>query len=229
MPPIGVENITDIAEFDGRVYARGEKNRFARFFELSTDEDRLTFIPEIPPFEKVTTDQQARLNRSLDPFRDALTEEAKQNFKVDEPLNLEDYDPDKLSAALENSFHDFDTIVAISRSGNYAVSNTTFYVEHGQKLLRWKPGAPAWSDTGLTEAEKLTPPDESNKHLIRTVFKFPLVSHLLFPGVPFTSAHGMARSFNRLMKEILGAMSQQISRFLFHDSKSSLLRDQQFT
>ena len=67
------------------------------------------------------------------------------------------------------------------------------------------------------------------KHLIRTVFKFPLGSHLLFPGVPFTSAHGMARSFNRLMKEILGTISQQISRFLFHASKSSPLRDQPFT
>ena len=171
--PIGVENITDIAEFDGKVYARGEKHRFARFFQLSTDEDRLTFIPEIPPFEKVTTDQQAWLNRIQAPFREALTEKAKQNFKVDEPLNLEDYDPDKLNAALEKSFHDLDTVVAISSSGNYAVSNTTFYVEHGQKLLRWEPGATDWYDTGLISAEKLTPPDESNQASYTLGFQAP--------------------------------------------------------
>ena len=173
MLPIGVEDITDIAEFDGSVYARGEKNRFARFFQLSTDEDRLTFISGIPPFKKVTTDQQAWLNKRLDPFRDALTEEAKQNFKLDEPLNLEDYDPDKLSVALEKSFHDIDTIVAISRSGDYAVSNTTFYVEHGQKLLRWKPGTTAWYDTGLIETEKRTPQDQSNKASHVPGFQFP--------------------------------------------------------
>ena len=163
MLPIGVEDITDIAEFDGSIYARGEKNWGTRFFRLSANEDSLIFIPGIPPFKKVTADQQAWLNKRLNPFRGALTEKAKQNFKIDELLNLEDYDPDKLSAALEKSFHDSDTILAISRSGDYAVSNTAFYVEHGQKLLRWKPGTTGWYDTRLIEAEKRTPQDQSNK------------------------------------------------------------------
>ena len=69
--PIGVDDITDIAEFDGNVYARGEKNRLARFFRLSADEDRLAFILGIPPFEKVTSDEQEWLNKINDPFQNA--------------------------------------------------------------------------------------------------------------------------------------------------------------
>ena len=173
MLPIGVKDITDIAEFDGNVYARGEKNMVTRFFRLSANEDRLTFIPGIPPFKKVTADQQAWLDRRQEPFEEALTKEAKQNFRVDELFNLEDYDPNKLSSALEKSFHDLDTILTISSSGEYAVSNTTFYVEHGQKLLRWKPETPAWHDTGLIEAEERTPQDQSNKASHVHGFQFP--------------------------------------------------------
>ena len=161
--PIGVDAITDIAEFDGSVYARGEKNRIARFFLLSADEDRLTFIPGIPAFEKVTTNQQAWLNKIDIHLREALTEKAKQNFKVDEPLALEDYDFEKLSTALNKRFDDLDAMLSITRSGDYAVSNTTFYIERGQRLFKWKPGTTTWHDTGLIEAEKRISPDQSNK------------------------------------------------------------------
>ena len=160
--PIGVDDITDIAEFDGNVYARGAKGRVARFFQLSTDEDRLTFIPGIPPFEKVTSDEQEWLNRINDPFQNALTDEAKQNLKVDEPIDLEDYDLDKLSAALEKRFHDLDTILSISRLGDFAVSDETYYVERGQKLFRWKPGTTAWYDTGLINERKPTSGKDSD-------------------------------------------------------------------
>lgn len=35
--------------------------------------------------------------------------------------------------------------------GNFAVGNSTYYVEYGQRLLKWKHGAKSWDDTGLSD------------------------------------------------------------------------------
>lgn len=162
MLPTGVDNITDVVVFEGTVYVRGEKNGIYLLFRLSADDDSLTAIRN-PAFEKIIPDEQEWLNKIEDPFRDALTEEAKQNPDMDEPIALEDYDPDKLSAALEKRFQDLDRILSLSRLGDFVVSDETYYVERGQKLFRWKPGMIAWHDTGLIIEEKLTDPAQSNK------------------------------------------------------------------
>ncbi|MYG07586.1 hypothetical protein F4167_13415, partial [Candidatus Poribacteria bacterium] len=165
LPIGGIDNITDLAAFDGSVYARGEKNMLTRFFRLSIDEDRFIAILETPNFEKVKSDEQEWLNRIEDPFRDALTEEAKQGLEIemDEPIDLEDYDPDKLSAALNKRFQDLDAILSLSRLGDFVVRDETYYVERRQKLFRWKPGATVWYDTGLPIEEERTAPAQPNK------------------------------------------------------------------
>ena len=89
----------------------------SRLFRLPDDDDKLTRIPGIPAFEKVTPDEQAWLNKGQEPFREALTEEAKQNLKMDEPVELKDYDPDKLGEALTKYFHDLDAMLALRGSG----------------------------------------------------------------------------------------------------------------
>ena len=152
--PIGIDNIIAIAEFDENVYVKGEKSRVSRLFRLSADDDRLTRIRGIPAFGEVTPDEQVWLNKIPEPFRDALTEEAKQDFKVGEPLAPEDYDPDTLGAALMKHFHDLDTILALGYSGDFVVSDTNYYVERGEKLFRWKPGTTTWQDTGLISQSK---------------------------------------------------------------------------
>ena len=162
LPIGGIDNITDLATFDGSVYARGEKNMVARFFRLSAD-DRFTVVLEIPNFEKVEPDEQEWLNRIEDPFLDALTEEFKQNRKVEEPIDLEDYDPDKLNVALNKRFQDLDTILSLARLGDFVVSDETYYVGRRQKLFRWKLGTTAWHDTGLPTEEERTAPAQSNK------------------------------------------------------------------
>ena len=161
--PIGIDNIIAIAEFDGNVYVKGEKNMVSRFFRLSADDDRLTHIPGIPAFEKVTPDEQVGLEKiAAGSFRDALTAEAKQNFKVDEPLVLEDYEPGKLDTALTTLFDDLDAIIAVGRSGDFVVSDETYYVEHQQKLFRWKPGATTWHKTGLISERKSDSGEDSD-------------------------------------------------------------------
>ena len=162
--PIGIDNITALAAFDGTVYVRGEKNRISRLFRLPTDDDSLTAIPGVPAFEKITSDEQAWLNKRQEPFQDALTAEAKQNFKVNEPLELEDYEPNKLDAALTKRFHDLGAIIAILRSGDFVVSGANCYVERGEKLFRWKPGTTTWHDTGLISEGKLTRTDPSGEN-----------------------------------------------------------------
>ena len=163
IPIGGIDNITDLAAFDGSVYARGEKNMVTRFFRLSVDDDRFIAILRTPNFEKVKPDEQEWLNKIEVPFQDALTEEFKQNRMVQEPIDLEDYDPDKLNAALTKRFQDLDAILSLSRLGDFVVSDETYYVERGQKLFRWKPGVTAWHDTGLPIEEARTTPVHSNK------------------------------------------------------------------
>lgn len=163
LPMGGIDNITDLTAFDGSVYARGEKNMVTRFFRLSIDDDRFIAVLETPNFEKVKPDEQAWLNKIQDPFRDALTEQAKQNRKVEEPIALEDYDPDKLNVALNKRFQDLDAILSLARLGDFVVSDETYYVERGQKLFRWKPGATSWHDTGLPIEEERTAPAQPNK------------------------------------------------------------------
>lgn len=159
--PIGIDNITAIAEFDRNVYVKGEKNMVSRLFRLSADDDRLTRIPGIPAFEKATADEQVWLNKMQEPFRGAITGEAKQNFKVSEPLVLEDYDPDKLGVALMKRFHDLDTIIALAYAGDFVVSNTSYYVERGEKLFRWKSGDTTWQDTQVISQSEPSRTDRS--------------------------------------------------------------------
>ena len=161
--PIGIDNITAIAEFDGNVYVKGEKNMVSRLFRLSADDDRLTRIPGIPAFQKVTPDEQEWLNKINEPFQNAITDEAKQNLKVDEPIDLEDYDLDKLSAALEKRFHDLDTILSVSHSGDFVVSDETYYVERGEKLFKWKSGTTIWQNTGLISQDEPPRTDRSDE------------------------------------------------------------------
>ena len=161
--PTNINRIATIAEFNGTVYARGEGEKMtSRFYRLSAEDDRFILIPGIPSFEKITQDEQEWLNKIEDPFRDALTEEAKQNFKVDESLDLEDYDPDKLSTALMKRFHDLDAILSLFRLGDFVVSDETYYVERGQKLFRWKPGITTWYDTRLINEGKPTSDADSD-------------------------------------------------------------------
>lgn len=159
---IGPGDITALAKFNATAYAREEKKMVSRFYRFSTEDDRFMFIPGIPTFEKVTPDEQAWLNKRNVPFREALTEETKQNFKVDKPLDLADYDLDKLSAALTKQFHEINPTLSLARSGNFAISDTAYYVERRQKLFRWKPGTAKWHDTGFVNEGKRTPTGRSN-------------------------------------------------------------------
>ncbi len=162
----GIDNITGLAKFDGSVYVRGEKKMAARFFRLSAEDDRFTAILGVPTFERVNLDEQEWLQEWLDKrqysFWNALTEEAKQNFKVDEPIDFEDYDLKKLRGALDERYQELDKLIALGRSGKFAVSGETYYVEHNRKLFRWKPGTTEWSDTRLTDGGKPTSGEDSD-------------------------------------------------------------------
>ena len=214
--PIGIDNIIAIAEFDGNVYVEGEKKMVSRFFRLSADEDRLTHIPGIPAFEKVTPDEQVWLEKiAAGSFRDALTAEAKQNFKVDEPLVLEDYAPGKLDTALTTLFDDLDAIIAIGRSGDFVVSDETYYVERDQKLFRWKPGTTTWHKTGLISEGKSASDKDSDPFDFSTSLaglKFAASGRTVYVG---TRAGTLFQSFDEgdTWNDVTTDLPSPISRF----------------
>ena len=214
--PIGIDNIIAIAEFDGNVYVKGEKKMVSRFFRLSADDDRLTHIPGIPAFEKVTPDEQVRLEKiAAGSFRDALTAEAKQNFKVDEPLGLEDYAPGKLDTALTTLFQDLDAIIAIGLSGDFVVSDETYYIERDQKLFRWKPGTTTWHKTGLISERKSDSGEDSDPFDFSTslaVLKFAASGRTVYVG---TRDGTLFQSFDEgdTWNDVTANLPSPISRF----------------
>ena len=68
------------------------------------------------------------------------------NKRIEETL-IKDY-----SKVIEKTLAE----LLVSLIGYFAVSGDTYYIEYNEKLLRWKPGAPEWVDTGLTHKGQFT-------------------------------------------------------------------------
>ena len=64
---------------------------------------------------------------------------------------LKDVDLEALNESMNKAFQEQAPSGMMTFIGSFAVSGDTYYVEYRQKLYRWKPGTPAWHDTGLID------------------------------------------------------------------------------
>ena len=126
-----------IAGADGDLYGIMPEKHNLRIFHLSVDGDVLAPIQEVPTFK----------NETLPNELVAAIAEAEEIYL---PNDME-RDP-KLTKALPY-------IVSYARTGGFAVSGETFYIEHQRRLFKWKFGDQEWTNTGLIDLGKQSSED----------------------------------------------------------------------
>ena len=180
-----------IAAFDDNVYVKqgNAMNLPSPLLRLSTENNSLKFIPDMPGFEGGNSGNTGQVvldvpkEMIIKALQEAFPDKFNQNIEDLEQATemLKGIDPDLLSdrrviekiegnpdyvklrnEALNKAFQEQAPAGMPSFFGSFAVSGETYYVEYGQKLFRWKPGMAEWHDTGLVdETEPVFPFDYS--------------------------------------------------------------------
>ena len=151
-PPMA--GISVFRKFDDALYMKGMAVIKPQILRLSTEGDKFIPIPGIPKIlEKVdplNNELTDRLNPKNDKAaRDVLTDIAKQDLENGEVLDAKDIE--QASKAANQMLQESIGTTMPSMFGDFSVSGETYYVEHKQRLFRWKSGTDAWYNTGLVD------------------------------------------------------------------------------
>ena len=150
-------NTTKVAVFDGNLYAKGVNSMAPPILRFSTQDNKLTHIPGMPVlFEKGdSVDLSALMEQETTKILSgALKDADKLDLKNGKVPNLEDIDLEQLNQLNKTMGEVMQENIAalmVPAIGNFAVSGDTYYVEHKQKLFRWKLGMTEWHNTGLVD------------------------------------------------------------------------------
>ena len=118
--------ITRIIESNGDIFVRDDQLGAPRFFRLSTIDNSLINISQMPILDKT------------DPYKENLQLNLPHGYPSDYPYK---------GRNVPHGDGDFSD----SQLGGIAVSNGTYYVEYNFQLYRWKPGNTQWFNTGLLD------------------------------------------------------------------------------
>ena len=143
-------NLRGVVESDGMLYASATQELEPQFFHLSSEEGRLISTRGIPTLEtEIPGLEKGNLFIELNttPSSSMLVQEQEGRGTVSLSLFW----------------------------GNFAISRGTYYVEHGQKLFRWKPETTEWYDIGLTN-------DNLTKSFDSTNFKLAVSGNTVYVG-----------------------------------------------
>ena len=113
-----------------------EENKL-RILRLSAGGNVLVPLQDIPAFPEVIATETQENESRIASKQDITDDSAKDREKPDDSINTEQ------QTDVENP--------SDPHLDGFAVSGDTFYVEHKQRLLRWKRGDPKWTDTGLRD------------------------------------------------------------------------------
>ena len=141
--PSSLGNIINLVRFNDLLYARGvdETTPHPRLFHLSTEDNRLTPVPDMP-FLVGRNYTKLLEERFMEIFPGTDEAEGEKNTleDLDAEAFVEDYSPVLEELIVE---------ILTSLVGNFAVGGDAYYMEFEQRLFRWKPGTTEWVDTGL--------------------------------------------------------------------------------
>ena len=149
--PSEIDHGVIIEAFDDTLYVKrgNHMNTPSPIARLSTEDNSLTFIPGMPAFESVTSqNMDEEMNKIM---MEAFTDKAQQSLEKGEPPNPEDVDFDQLNEAMNKVMQEQASAGLLAFIGRFAVSGDTYYVEYGKALYRWKPGMREWHNTGLVD------------------------------------------------------------------------------
>lgn len=149
--PGGIDHGVIIKAFGGVLYVKrgNQMNTPSPIARLSTEDNSLTFILDMPAFENVMSEKtDEEIGRLM---MEALNDAAKQNLEEGVPPNPEDVDFNQLNEAMNKVLQEQAAAGMMEFIGNFAVSGDTYYVEYGKTLYRWQPGMNEWHNTGLVD------------------------------------------------------------------------------
>ena len=137
-------DITNITKSNDILYVRSAEEIPPRLFRLSTENNRLTPIPEMPPVDETDYGElvSERIKKAiLATAQDEGKKDIGENTKVD--IFNEDH------SEIISEVITVELLGAVF--GSIAVSGDTYYMGYKQRLFRWKPGMTEWRDTGLVD------------------------------------------------------------------------------
>ena len=145
------ENLMSVGKFNDALYAKHIDKMSPRLFYLSAEDSGLTAVPGMPALE--VPDYSAQTSEKFEnAFLETAEDEGQENAEAAEKRNLEDFfDGDQLSEETADIIEDSLVELLQALFGSFAVSGDTYYMEHEQRLFRWKPGMTEWVDTGLVD------------------------------------------------------------------------------
>ena len=154
-PPMA--GISVFRKFDDVLYMKGMAGIKPQILRLSTEGNKFIPIPGIPKIlEKVdplNNELTDRLNPKNDKAaHDVLKDIVKQDLENGEVLDAKDIE--QASKAANQMLQESIGTAMTSMFGDFSVSGETYYVEHKQRLFRWKSGTDAWYDTGLVDTSE---------------------------------------------------------------------------
>lgn len=130
---------TSLAKFNSTIYARGHSGMSPQLFLLSAEDNGMIPVPGMPILiPRMGEEMQNALSGAIDEKKNA-EEKAELNPK---DLDIEDYN-EVIAESIEMFLR--------SLFGSFAVSGSTYYMEAGGRLFRWKLGTAEWVDTGLVD------------------------------------------------------------------------------
>ena len=133
--------ITSLAKFNDAIYVRGHSGMSPQLFLLSAEDNRMIPVPGMPTLKSQMGEEIKNA------FSRVIPDDDEKNAEEKAELNLEDLDIEDYNEVITDSIETF----LRSLFGSFAVSGSTYYMESGGRLFRWKPGAAEWVDTGLVD------------------------------------------------------------------------------
>ena len=159
--------IVQIAKANGVLYAKGIQSSYeTTILQLSPDGNALIPVTGAPASLSSSGLAHKVLEGKRFTFRDErrLGPELRVGFSgvadalLDDLSKTADFGADPFFERLVEVQTDPPVVYELIREGlwgSFAVSDETFYMEYNYKLFRWKPGDPAWHDTGVEETGEL--------------------------------------------------------------------------
>ena len=146
--------VVQIADTDNVLYAKVNRRKSeVLIFQLSNDGGALTCTEGVPPSfdSRELFDHALRGTRGKTPVFETDPLTGRPLFE--NPVFGADLFFKRLVQIDARLAYE---MVQAGLSGNFAVSDETFYMEYNYKLFRWKPGDSEWHDTGVEETGELS-------------------------------------------------------------------------
>ncbi len=142
--------IIDLVESNGILYAKGTRNIAPHLYRKRSEENRMSSVPDIPAFSVPDFDNELseKISKAL---LETVQEDGKKNLENEKKI-----DPKHFNAERFNEIYNRIMTESLNDSikyliGNFAIENSTVYIEFSKALLRWKPGESKWHNTQLID------------------------------------------------------------------------------